>query len=163
MPKKLTDIRKSLPLLNPRFKVALIKLNSLSDKALRFRPGNKSCLSSILTDFCDFCLVSVIWQRPKMFYDIARLIFLSCKILEDKKLGLSWAKLSSSWDLTLLCFFENLFSLNPALEWRKIIQWSPLWIIFNGKIKIAHILPEQSVHRGNHFLRTWPLLNGALD
>ena len=23
----------------------------------------------------------------------------------------------------------------------KILQWSPLWIIFKGKIKIAHLLP----------------------
>ena len=76
------------------------------------------------------------------------------------KLGLSWAKLSSSWDLK---FFENFLFLNPALEWKEIIQWSPLWIIFKGKIKIAHLLPEQSVHRGNHFLRTGPLLSDALD
>ena len=35
------------------------------------------------------------------------------------KLGLSWAKLSSIWDLTLLMFLENLPSLNPALKWKK--------------------------------------------
>ena len=33
-------------------------------------------------------------------------------IFLENKLGLSWAKLSSSWDLTLLQFFENLPSLN---------------------------------------------------
>ena len=41
-----------------------------------------------------------------------------------------------------------------ALKWKKIFQWSPLWIIFKGKIKIAHLLPQQSVHRDDHFLQT---------
>ena len=45
---------------------------------------------------------------------------------------------------------------------KKIIQWSPLLIIFKGKIKIAHLLPEQSAHQDDHFLQTWPLLSGAL-
>ena len=31
------------------------------------------------------------------------------------------------------------------------MQWSPLWIIFKGKIEIAHLLTEQSVHRDDHF------------
>ena len=51
---------------------------------------------------------------------------------QANKLGLSWAKLSSSWDF----------------------KWPPLWIIFKGKIKIAHLLPEQSVHQDDHFLQT---------
>ena len=38
---------------------------------------------------------------------------------EDNKLGLSWAKLRSSWNLTLLYFFENLLSLNPAPKTEK--------------------------------------------
>ena len=46
---------------------------------------------------------------------------------------------------------------------KKILQWSPLWIIFKGKIKIAHLLPERSAHQDDHFLQTWPLLSGALD
>ena len=46
---------------------------------------------------------------------------------------------------------------------KKIIQWSPLLIIFKGKIKIAHLLPEQSAHQDDHFLQTWPFLSGALD
>ena len=29
---------------------------------------------------------------------------------------------------------------------KEIIQWSPIWIIFKGKIKTAHLLPERSVH-----------------
>ena len=29
-----------------------------------------------------------------------------------------------------------------AAKINKIIQWSPLWIIFKGKIKIAHLLME---------------------
>ena len=48
-------------------------------------------------------------------------------------------------------------------QWEKNIQWSPLWIIFKGKIKIAHLLPERSAHQDDHFLQTWPLLSGALD
>ena len=39
-------------------------------------------------------------------------------------------------------------------KWEKIIQWSPLWIIFKGKIKIAHLLPERSTRQGDHFLQT---------
>ena len=57
---------------------------------------------------------------------------------------LGQAQLKLRFDLTLV-FFENLLSLNPALEWKKIIQWYPLWIIFKGKINIPHLLPEQSV------------------
>ena len=72
----------------------------------------------------------------------------------NKLVGLSWAKLSSIWDLTLLYFFENLLSLNSALEWKKIIRWSPLWIIFKGKIKIARLLPERSARQYDHFLQT---------
>ena len=45
----------------------------------------------------------------------------------------------------------------------KKLQWSPLWIIFKGKIKIAQLLPERSAHQDDHFLKTWPLLSGALD
>ena len=33
---------------------------------------------------------------------------------------------------------------------------------FQGKIKIAHLLPEGSAHQDDHFLQTWPLLSGAL-
>ena len=36
----------------------------------------------------------------------------------------------------------------------KKFQWSPLWIIFKGKIKIAHLLPEQSAHQDDQFLQT---------
>ena len=36
----------------------------------------------------------------------------------------------------------------------KISQWSLLWIIFKGKLKIAHLLPERSVCRDDHFLKT---------
>ena len=50
-----------------------------------------------------------------------------------------------------------------AAKTKKILQWSPLWIIFKGKIKIAHLLPERSAHQDDHFLQTWPLLSGALD
>ena len=65
---------------------------------------------------------------------------------------LGQAQLKLGFDFTLV--FENLLSLNPALKWKKIIKWSPLWIIFNGKIKIAPLLPEQSVHQDDHFLQT---------
>ena len=41
-----------------------------------------------------------------------------------------------------------------AKDWKKIIQWSPLWIIFKGKIEIAHLLPERSAHQDDHFLQT---------
>ena len=51
------------------------------------------------------------------------------------KLGLSWAKLRSSWDLTLLLFFENLFSLNPALKWKKNHPMVPPLDHFQGKNK----------------------------
>ena len=34
---------------------------------------------------------------------------------------------------------------------KKIIQWSPLWIIFKGKIEIAHLLTEQSAGQDYHF------------
>ena len=44
----------------------------------------------------------------------------------ENKLGLSWAKLSSSLDLTLLYFFVNLFFSDPAKIWGKIFQWFPL-------------------------------------
>ena len=54
-------------------------------------------------------------------------------------------------------------SFHPVRKCKKFIQWSPFWIIFKGKIKIAYLLPEQSVHRDDHFLQTWPLLSGALD
>ena len=39
----------------------------------------------------------------------------------------------------------------------------PPFDIFKGKIKIAHLLPEQSAQQDDHFLKTWPLLSGALD
>ena len=37
---------------------------------------------------------------------------------------------------------------------KKIMQWSPLFIIFKGKTKIAHLLPEQSAHQDDHFLQS---------
>ena len=75
--------------------------------------------------------------------------------LKKKQAGaeLGQAQLKLRFDLTLF-FFENLLSLYPALEWKKIMQWSPLWIIFKGKIEIAHLLQEQSVHQDDHFLQT---------
>ena len=30
----------------------------------------------------------------------------------------------------------------------------PLWIVFNGEIKIVHLLPEESACRGDNFLKT---------
>ena len=58
---------------------------------------------------------------------------------KKEKTSWGWAGPSSAQAGTWLyfCFFENLPSINPALEWKKIIQWSPLWIIFKGKIKIS--------------------------
>ena len=50
-------------------------------------------------------------------------------------LGLSWAKLSSDWDLTLLKFFKNLLSLNPALERKKIIGPEEMPILVWGQRK----------------------------
>ena len=43
---------------------------------------------------------------------------------------------------------------HPARKWGKIIQWSPLWINFKGKIKIAYLLPERSVRRDDQFMQT---------
>ena len=36
----------------------------------------------------------------------------------------------------------------------KIIQWSPLWIIFKEKTKIVHLLPQRSTCRDDHLLQT---------
>ena len=52
--------------------------------------------------------------------------------------------------------------MQPEYE-KKIIQWSPLCVVFNGKIKIAHLLPERSPHQADHFLRIWPHLSRPLD
>ena len=49
---------------------------------------------------------------------------------------------------------NEIVGFHPARKWEKIIQWSPLWIIFKGKMEIAHLLTEQSAHRDNHFLQT---------
>ena len=35
--------------------------------------------------------------------------------------------------------YTNIYALKNE---KKIIQWSPLWIIFKGKIKNAHLLQE---------------------
>ena len=51
----------------------------------------------------------------------------------------------------------------PARKCFKIFQWSPLWNIFKGKIKIAHLLPKGSACRDDHFWPTWPLLGRTLD
>ena len=43
----------------------------------------------------------------------------------------------------------------PSSEnWEKIIQWSLLWIIINGKIEINHLLTQRSVCRDDNFLQT---------
>ena len=74
----------------------------------------------------------------------------------------SWQETQTSWGWagTWLYFsFLKIWFLwiQPKNRRKKIIQWSPLWIIFKGKLKIAHLLPQQSVHSDNHFLQTWPL------
>ena len=50
----------------------------------------------------------------------------------------------------LLERMTNVFSK----KMEKILQWSPLWIVFKGEIKIAHLLPEQSACQDEHFLKT---------
>ena len=83
------------------------------------------------------------------------------------KLGPSSAQLGPSSAQTLIwlyfIFFLNMFSLDPVRKWEKIIQWSPIWIIFKGEIEIAHLLPERSTRRDDQLLQTWPFLSGALD
>ena len=39
----------------------------------------------------------------------------------------------------------------------------PFGSFSRGKIKMAHLLPERSARREDHFLQTWSLLSGALD
>ena len=39
---------------------------------------------------------------------------------------------------------EKIIWFYAAKTEKKIIQWSPLWIIFKGKMKIAHLLRDQS-------------------
>jgi len=34
------------------------------------------------------------------------------------------------------------YRISCSEKWKNIIQWSPLWTIFKGKIKNAHLLPE---------------------
>ena len=38
----------------------------------------------------------------------------------------------------------------PAKKLEIIIEGSPIWIIFMGRMKIAHLLPEHSVCQENH-------------
>ena len=45
----------------------------------------------------------------------------------------------------------KILGFHPAGKWEKIIQCSPLWIIFKGKIKIDNLLPEWSACREDHF------------
>ena len=45
----------------------------------------------------------------------------------------------------------------------KISNGPPFGSFPREKMKIAHLLPERSAHRDDHFLQTWPLLSGALD
>ena len=57
------------------------------------------------------------------------------------------------------------FKLNWNLVWpkclvlgrknmEKFFKWSLLWIIFKGKMKIAHLMPEQSVRQDDRH-RSW--------
>ena len=48
-------------------------------------------------------------------------------------------------------------------KWKKSSNGPPFGSFSKGNIKIAHLLPERSAHRDDHFLQTWPLLSGALD
>ena len=49
---------------------------------------------------------------------------------------------------------NEIVGFHPARKWEKIIQWSPLWINFKGKIEIVHLLPERSACRDDNFLQT---------
>ena len=67
---------------------------------------------------CLFVCLSVCPQS-KFSHCGPTMIMTTDPVITVDKLGLSWAKLSSSWVLTLICFFETLLSLNPAQEWKK--------------------------------------------
>ena len=49
---------------------------------------------------------------------------------------------------------EQNCTVSSSKKMRKLIQWSPLWIILKGKIKVAHLLPEGSALQGDHFSQT---------
>ena len=58
---------------------------------------------------------------------------------------------------------SKIIGFYAAQNWKKNPPMVPLWIIFKGKIKIAHLLPEWSALQDDHFLQSWPLLSGVLD
>ena len=52
-------------------------------------------------------------------------------------------------------FFCKYFSLDPVRKLGKIIQWSPLWIIFKGEIEIAHLMPSRQSFFANLTTFEW--------
>ena len=63
---------------------------------------------------------------------------------------LGQAQLKLGFDFIFYCIY---FSLYPVRKWGKIIQWSPIWIIFKGEIEIAHLLPERSARQDDNFCK----------
>ena len=49
---------------------------------------------------------------------------------------------------------EQSCRVSTSKKMRKNHSMVPLWIIFKGKIKIAHLLPGQSAPQDDHFLQT---------
>ena len=74
------------------------------------------------------------------------------KKLKQAGAELGQAQLKLGFEFTLNFSIFGFSRSSNKIE--KIIQWSPLWIIFKIKIKIAHLLPERSARQDNHILKT---------
>ena len=64
----------------------------------------------------------------------------SLKIPKQAGAELGRAQLKLGFDFTLNFSIFGFSRSSNKIE--KILQWSPLWIIFKGKIKIAPLLPK---------------------
>ena len=62
-----------------------------------------------------------------------------CKKKAGAELGQAQHKLG--FDSALILYIFGFYRSSQKIE-KKIIHWSPLWIIFKGKIKIAQLWPE---------------------